>query len=128
MEPVLSRTNASPRPVVEIGGLVHDLGKMTLSHDILTKTGKLTAEELEHVRRHPQLGFEMNSRAGTAPTEVLDICRHHHERYDGGGNPNRLSGKRIPYAARLAAICDAYEALTTIRPYKRAFSQTEELT
>jgi putative nucleotidyltransferase with HDIG domain len=101
-----------------LGGLVHDLGKMTLSDDILTKTGKLTVEEMELVRRHPQLGYEMVSRAGTAPTEVLDICRYHHERYDGGGYPTKLSGKKIPYVARLTAICDVYEALTTIRPYK----------
>ncbi|KPH06187.1 HD-GYP domain-containing protein (plasmid) [Rhizobium acidisoli] len=110
-----------------LGGLVHDLGKMTLSDDILTKTGKLTAEEMELVRRHPQLGYEMLSRAGTAPKEVLDICRYHHERYEGGGYPGRLSGRSIPYVARLAAICDVYEALTTIRPYKRAFSQTEAI-
>ncbi|MFP3546648.1 HD-GYP domain-containing protein [Rhizobium sp. SIMBA_035] len=110
-----------------LGGLVHDLGKMTLSDDILTKTGKLTAEEMELVRRHPQLGYEMVSRAGTAPAEVLDICRYHHERYDGGGYPERLFGKKIPYVARLAAICDVYEALTTIRPYKRAFTQGEAI-
>jgi putative nucleotidyltransferase with HDIG domain len=110
-----------------LGGLVHDLGKMTLSDDILTKSGKLTAEEMELVRRHPQLGYEMVSKAGTAPTEVLDICRYHHERYDGGGYPDRLSGKKIPYVARLAAICDVYEALTTIRPYKRAFTQAEAI-
>ncbi|MBW6424919.1 HD domain-containing protein [Rhizobium sp. XQZ8] len=110
-----------------LGGLVHDLGKMTLSDDILTKTGKLTAKEMELVRQHPQLGYEMVSRAGTAPKEVLDICRYHHERYDGGGYPGGLSGRKIPYVARLAAICDVYEALTTIRPYKRAFTQTEAI-
>jgi HD-GYP domain-containing protein (c-di-GMP phosphodiesterase class II) len=58
---------------------------------------------------------------------VLDICRYHHERYDGSGYPDGITGRRIPYAGRLAAICDVYEALTTIRPYKRAFSQAEAI-
>ncbi|WP_168879218.1 HD-GYP domain-containing protein [Rhizobium sp. P28RR-XV] len=110
-----------------LGGLVHDLGKMALSEEILTKTGKLTASEMELVRGHPKLGYEMISRAGTAPMEVLDICRYHHERYDGSGYPDRLYGKKIPYVARLAAICDVYEALTTIRPYKRAFTRAEAI-
>jgi putative nucleotidyltransferase with HDIG domain len=110
-----------------LGGLVHDLGKMAIPDEILTKSGKLSAQEMDLIRGHPQRGYEMVSSAGTAPPEVLDICRHHHERYDGAGYPGRLSGKKIPYVARLAAICDVYEALTTIRPYKRAFSQAEAI-
>ncbi|MFB2566906.1 HD-GYP domain-containing protein [Rhizobium sp. IMFF44] len=113
--------------VLGLGGLVHDLGKMAVPGEILGKSGKLTAEEMDLVRAHPQKGFEMVAKTGTAPTEVLDICRFHHERYDGGGYPHRLSGKKIPYVARVAAICDVYEALTTIRPYKRAYSQSEAI-
>ena len=58
---------------------------------------------------------------------ALDICLHHHERYDGRGYPDRLAGEAIPLAARMAAICDVYEAMTTIRPYKRAWSQRETI-
>lgn len=110
-----------------LGGLVHDLGKMSLPDDILTKTSKLTLEEMDLVRSHPQRGYELVSKAAQAPQQVLDICRYHHEKYDGSGYPAHLAGKTIPYVARLAAICDVYEALTTIRPYKRAFSQAEAI-
>ncbi|EJC84254.1 uncharacterized domain HDIG-containing protein [Rhizobium leguminosarum bv. trifolii WSM2297] len=110
-----------------LGGLVHDLGKMALPDDILTNTGRLSAEEMELVRTHPQRSFEMISATGQFPPEVLDICRFHHEKYDGSGYPDGRLGKTIPYAARLASICDVYEALTTIRPYKRAFSQSEAI-
>jgi HD-GYP domain-containing protein (c-di-GMP phosphodiesterase class II) len=110
-----------------LGGLVHDLGKMALPAEILTKSGKLTAEEMDLVRAHPQRGYELVSQAAQVPQQVLEICRYHHERFDGSGYPGRLAGKQIPYAGRLAAICDVYEALTTIRPYKRAFSQAEAI-
>jgi HD-GYP domain-containing protein (c-di-GMP phosphodiesterase class II) len=113
--------------VLGLGGLVHDLGKMAIPDYILNKPGKLTPEEMDLVRANPQKGYEMVAKAGSAPPEVLDICRFHHERYDGGGYPDRLSGKKIPYVARVAAICDVYEALTTIRPYKPAFSQAEAI-
>lgn len=110
-----------------IGGLVHDLGKMALPDEILRKSGKLTAAEMDLVREHPERGYEMVSKAGQVPQQVLDICRYHHEKYDGSGYVGGLAGKQIPYVARLAAICDVYEALTTIRPYKRAFSQAEAI-
>lgn len=113
--------------VMGLGGLVHDLGKMVIPDEILNKPGKLTVEEMDLVRAHPQKGYEMVAKAGSAPHEVLDICRFHHERYDGGGYPDRLSGRKIPYVARVAAICDVYEVLTTIRPYKPAFSQPEAI-
>jgi HD-GYP domain-containing protein (c-di-GMP phosphodiesterase class II) len=108
-----------------LGGLVHDLGKMALPDTILKNTGKLTAQEMELVRLHPQRGFELVSRDVNAAQPVLDICRYHHERYDGSGYPVGLSGQTIPFVARLAAICDVYDAVTTIRPYKRAWSQAE---
>lgn len=110
-----------------LGGLVHDLGKMALPDEILKKSSKLTAAEMDLVRGHPERGYEMVLKAGKIPQQVLDICRYHHEKYDGSGYLARLAGKDIPYAARLAAICDVYEALTTIRPYKRAFSQAEAI-
>ncbi|MBP2449777.1 putative nucleotidyltransferase with HDIG domain [Rhizobium leguminosarum] len=108
-----------------IGGLVHDLGKMALPNTILTKTGKLTAEEMNLVRKHPQRGYELVSQLENSPQQVLDICLYHHEKFDGSGYPRKIAGTKIPYVARLAAICDVYDALTTIRPYKRAWSQSE---
>jgi putative nucleotidyltransferase with HDIG domain len=110
-----------------IGGLVHDLGKMALPNTILTKAGKLTAEEMDLVRKHPQRGHELVSQLGNSPQQVLDICLYHHEKFDGSGYPRGLVGMQIPYVARLAAICDVYDALTTIRPYKRAWSQGEAI-
>ncbi|TWC78365.1 putative nucleotidyltransferase with HDIG domain [Rhizobium sp. SJZ105] len=110
-----------------IGGLVHDLGKMVLPNTILTKAGKLTAEEMDLVREHPQRGYELVSRLENSPQQVLDICLYHHEKFDGSGYPKGLAGSEIPYVARLAAICDVYDALTTIRPYKRAWSQGEAI-
>jgi HD-GYP domain-containing protein (c-di-GMP phosphodiesterase class II) len=111
--------------VLGIGGLVHDLGKMALPTTILTKTGKLTADEMKLVRAHPQRGREFISRMENSPQQVLDICLYHHEKFDGSGYPCGIASTNIPYVARLAAICDVYDALTTIRPYKRAWSQGE---
>lgn len=110
-----------------LGGLVHDLGKMKLPPSILMKTGKLTAEEMEVIRTHPEHGYQILSRIDTTPQEVLDICLFHHEKFDGTGYPRRLIGMQIPYFARIAAICDVYDALTTIRPYKKALSQGEAI-
>lgn len=110
-----------------VGGLVHDLGKMALPNTILKSTGKLTGEEMELVRLHPRRGYELVSALPNTPRQVLDICLHHHEKFDGSGYPSGLAGQQIPYVARLAAICDVYDALTTVRPYKRAWSQSEAI-
>lgn len=110
-----------------IGGLVHDIGKMILPLDILNKTGHLTAEEMTVVRTHPERGCELLLQMDNLPQEVLDITLCHHEKYDGSGYPHRLAGKQIPIAARIAAVCDVYEAMTSVRPYKRALSQAEAI-
>jgi HD-GYP domain-containing protein (c-di-GMP phosphodiesterase class II) len=82
---------------------------------------------MELVRMHPQRGYELVSSLPNTPRQVLDICLHHHEKFDGSGYPSRLAGQQIPFVARLAAICDVYDALTTVRPYKRAWSQAEAI-
>lgn len=110
-----------------IGGLVHDLGKMTLPRSILMKPGKLTADETGIMQTHPQRGYQLVSKIEGTPQEVLDICLFHHEKFDGTGYPHRLVGTQIPHVARIAAICDVYDALTTIRPYKRALPQGEAI-
>ncbi|WP_183763798.1 MULTISPECIES: HD-GYP domain-containing protein [unclassified Rhizobium] len=113
--------------LLAMGGLVHDLGKMALPPSILSKTGKLTSKEMAIVRTHPQRGYELISRLDSMPLQILDICLYHHEKFDGSGYPHHLAGDEIPFMARIAAICDVYDALTTVRPYKKAWSQTEAI-
>ncbi len=110
-----------------LGGLVHDLGKMALPMVLLRKPGKLAPEELALIRTHPQRGYDMLNEVPNISKAVLDICLYHHERFDGSGYPRQLAGERIPLVARIAAICDVYEALTTVRPYKRAWTQSEAI-
>ncbi|QDG94283.1 HD-GYP domain-containing protein (plasmid) [Rhizobium sp. NIBRBAC000502774] len=110
-----------------LGGLVHDLGKVALPIEVLRKPGKLTAEELALIRTHPERGVEMLAGAVGMPQVVLDICLYHHEKFDGSGYLRKLVGSSIPLVARIAAICDVYDALTTVRPYKRAWSQAEAI-
>ncbi|OMP72206.1 HD family phosphohydrolase [Agrobacterium tumefaciens] len=110
-----------------LGGLVHDLGKVALPIELLRKPGKLTAEELALIRTHPERGLEILAQVASMPKVVLDICLYHHEKFDGSGYPRKLVGANIPFAARLAAICDVYDALTTIRPYKRAWTQADAI-
>jgi putative two-component system response regulator len=107
-------------------GIVHDIGKVAVPDSILLKPGPLTDEEWKIMREHPVVGENI-----CAPLKsfrlVLPIIRHHHERLDGSGYPDRLSGEQIPFTARVLQIVDVYDALTTARPYKRALSQNEAL-
>src|SRR5579862_3895320 len=108
-------------------GVVHDIGKVAVPDAILLKPGRLTPEEWEVIRQHPVVGERI-----CAPLKsfrsVLPIIRHHHERYDGSGYPDGLREDAIPIAARVLQIVDVYDALTTERPYKKAFSSVEALT
>ncbi|MCX8996605.1 HD-GYP domain-containing protein [Rhizobiaceae bacterium BDR2-2] len=113
--------------LLAFGGLVHDLGKMLMPKGILLKEGELSIREMAVIRRHPELGYEMLKGIEGISQTVLDICLHHHERWNGTGYPSGLAGKTIPHAARVAAICDVYEAMTTIRPYKRAWSPQDTI-
>jgi putative nucleotidyltransferase with HDIG domain len=108
-----------------LGCLLHDAGKLAIPADILAKPGRLTEAEWALMRRHPQLGARMCELAG-APPETIAVVRHHHERWDGDGYPNRLAGENIPLGARVLAVCDAIDAMTSQRPYReRPFSQPE---
>jgi putative nucleotidyltransferase with HDIG domain len=99
------------------GGLLHDIGKVVVPPSILDKPGALTPAERALVERHPQVGFEL-----LAPfpdhADVLAIVRSHHERPDGAGYPDHLSGEDIPWLARVLAVADVYDALTSDRPYR----------
>jgi len=105
-------------------GLLHDLGKIGVPERILRKPGPLTDEEWMVMRRHPLTGAQI-----VAPLEFFAdgalIVRHHHERQDGSGYPDGLSGEVIPIGARIVAIADVYDALTSERPYRRALSHAE---
>ncbi|WP_448523844.1 HD domain-containing phosphohydrolase [Pseudothermotoga sp.] len=99
-------------------GMVHDVGKIFVPQHILNKNGFLSLEEYELVKIHPLKSFELLSEAGLE--DMALIARHHHERYDGKGYPDGLSGENIPYESRILSIVDAFDAMTTDRPYKKA--------
>jgi len=107
-------------------GIVHDIGKVAVPDAILLKPGRLTEEEWTIMRQHPVVGERI-----CAPLKsfrlVLPIIRHHHEKLDGTGYPDGLKGEEIPITARILQVVDVYDALTTVRPYKRALSGVEAL-
>lgn len=104
---------------VQVAGFLHDLGKIGIRDDILVKEGPLTKQEWMTMRRHPELGYEILAPVPIADSIKLAI-RHSHEYWDGSGYPGGLAGDEIPLAARVVAVADAYEALTTNRPYRAA--------
>lgn len=113
--------------VAGLAGLLHDIGKITVPPSILNKPGKLTEPELSLVRTHPERGHEILLGLGGLSAPVLEVCLHHHERYDGAGYPRRLCGPHIGLFARMATICDVYDALTSDRPYKNAWDAAAAL-
>ncbi len=108
-------------------GLLHDIGKMAVPLDLLNKPAKLTNEEFALMQTHPEKGFRLLELTPDLTPLALDVCRHHHEKIDGTGYPHRLRGDQISLAARMGAICDVYDALTSNRAYKPAWSPTEAL-
>jgi HD-GYP domain-containing protein (c-di-GMP phosphodiesterase class II) len=101
-----------------LAGLLHDLGKAKIPLEVLNKPGKLTPAEYNLIKGHPRLGHDMLLESGTASPMALDVCLHHHERPDGQGYPEGLSGQAFSPLARMAAVCDVYDAITSNRPYK----------
>jgi HD-GYP domain-containing protein (c-di-GMP phosphodiesterase class II) len=106
-------------PQIEFGFLLHDIGKVGVPDAILFKSSTLTEEEYALVRRHPVIGSEILRDVDFLGEGKL-VVRHHHERWDGAGYPDGLSGDTIPLAARVFAVADALDALTTDRPYRPA--------
>jgi putative nucleotidyltransferase with HDIG domain len=109
-----------------IGALLHDVGKIAVPSDVLNKNGPLTPEERAIMERHPDAGVEL-LRDVELPWDVLPMVRSHHERWDGKGYPQRLAGEAIPYVGRILCVADVYDALTTDRPYRKAFSHEEAI-
>jgi putative two-component system response regulator len=108
------------------GALLHDIGKIGVSDAILTKTGPLTAQEWREMRQHPLIGERICEPLATA-AQFAPIVRHHHERWDGTGYPDKLRGDAIPLGARIVGLVDAYDAIIHDRPYRPARDVVEAL-
>lgn len=119
------RLDADKVKLLEVAALLHDIGKIGISDDVLRKRGPLDAEERRHIEEHPELGVRILS--STSLREILPWTRGHHERWDGAGYPQGLAGEAIPLEARILAICDAYDSMTSERPYHSAMPMTEAL-
>lgn len=110
-----------------LAGLLHDVGKMMVDQDVLNKPGKLTDEEFELIKEHPRRGWEILQGSSDITPTALDVCLHHHERMDGKGYPERLSAEQISLFARMGAVCDVYDALTSNRCYKNGWEPAETI-
>jgi putative nucleotidyltransferase with HDIG domain len=108
---------------VRTAALLHDLGKVGIRDEVLDKPGDLTAAEWAAMREHPQLGARILGSLGFL-TEEARIVRHHHERLDGSGYPDGLTGEAIPLAARIIGVADAFDAMRSARSYRRELSET----
>ncbi|WP_219116225.1 HD-GYP domain-containing protein [Janthinobacterium sp. UMAB-56] len=110
-----------------LAGLLHDIGKMAVPLAILNKPGSLSEAEFASVRAHPVAGHRMLQEVGEIDPVALDVCLHHHEKLDGSGYPKGLCGEEISLFARMGAICDVYDAITSNRPYKQGWCPAESL-
>ena len=113
----------SPRDLelLEYGGLLHDIGKIAISNDIICKPGRLTDEEFAQMCEHPTIGARIVEQIKFLP-ETVDLVRHHHERPDGRGYPDGLVGEEISLGANILNVCDAFDAMTSDRSYRKALS------
>lgn len=120
------------RSLIVTASALHDIGKMGISKSLLNKKGKLTPEEFETVKQHTVIGAKMLEDMAMYKDEALvktaiEICRHHHERYDGNGYPDGLKGDDIPISAQVVALADVYDALVSERPYKETYTHDEAM-
>lgn len=104
---------------LKIGGLFHDIGKIGVPDSILLKDSKLTDDEYSEIKNHPAIGAHILSNA-TIFSNIIPIVKHHHERFDGFGYPGKLKGEEIPYLARITAVADAFDAMTSKRTYRNS--------
>ena len=109
-----------------IGALLHDVGKLMIPAEVLNKPGKLSPEQWALIKSHPTAGVELLADIDF-PWDVRPIVESHHERWDGKGYPHKLAGESIPLTARVLCIADVYDALTSKRSYKQAFTHDEAM-
>jgi len=107
-------------------GLLHDIGKIFVASEILNKTGRLSADDWSHIKRHPLAGWEHLRQFDTVHPLIAEICRQHHERMDGTGYPDGLAGDRIHRVARICAVVDSFDAMTALRPFKEKSKSVSE--
>ncbi|HSX22712.1 MAG TPA: HD domain-containing phosphohydrolase [Gaiellaceae bacterium] len=127
-EPVAERLGWEPGRLRELrfGAVVHDIGKVTVRQELLRKSGPLALEELEEIREHPRAGAVLVTPLRSARS-ALPYVLFHHERWDGHGYPSGLRGHSIPLEGRLLALADAFDAMTSARPYRRALASDTAL-
>jgi len=120
---IAKKLNLSEKEIENIrkAGLLHDLGKVSVPDHILLKAGKLTEDEMEIIKKHPTTGAKMIEQVEPLK-DAREIIKHHQECYDGSGYPDGLKAKEIPLGARIIAVADAFGAMTTDRPYRKALS------
>ncbi|OYW38502.1 MAG: phosphodiesterase [Hydrogenophilales bacterium 12-61-10] len=110
-----------------MAGLLHDLGKSVMPMAVLNKPGKLTDSEFDIIRQHPVEGHRLLVESASASAIVLDVCLHHHEKVDGSGYPHQLAGDAISLFAKMGAVCDVYDAITSNRLYKAGWDPAESI-
>ncbi|WP_341522728.1 HD-GYP domain-containing protein [Pseudomonas sp. G.S.17] len=110
-----------------LAGLMHDVGKMMIDPEILNKPDRLTPEEFAVMKHHPEAGLKILEEIQQVNAMVLDVCVHHHEKMDGSGYPHGLAGDEISVYARMGAICDVYDAVTSERPYKKGWGAAQSI-
>ncbi len=127
-EEVARRLGWSPEQLatLRIGGPLHDIGKLAVSDEVLRKEGRLEPDELDQIRQHPTIGARILLRMA-ALRDAIPYVLYHHERWDGSGYPSGKAGEEIPVEARVLAVADAFDAMTSDRPYRRALSREEAL-
>ena len=111
---------------IYLAGLLHDLGKVTISREVLDKPAGLNSTEREAMRTHAERSAQIASSV-ELPESTVAAIRHHHERFDGSGYPLGLKGESIPFGARIVAVCDAYDAMSSARPYRPALPEEESV-
>ena len=127
-EKIVGKMGISPewKEVIHVAAHLHDIGKIGVPDQILNKPGKLSLAEYELVKSHSEIGYNIVRNIPSLEKIALYV-RHHHERWDGKGYPLRLSGKDIPFGARIIAVADSFDAMTSSRPYKKALSLEEAI-
>lgn len=125
--PPSARLSPKTQKGIWVGGLLHDIGKIGIRDEVLNKPGKLTDEEYAQIKEHPTIGYEGLKLVPFIWDEVLPIVRFHHEKWNGHGYPTGRAGDEIPFEAQIIGVADFFDALTTQRPYRKAFSSRKAL-